>query len=594
MKKLATLMIFTSAMLTGCGGGSSNSSTPVVTPPTDDNPTPVQTTLTVTVVDGYLENALIFADVNGNYQLDDGEPSATTNAEGQVEFDLVSNPEALTSPLIVQAMAGQTIDHTIKTKIRKSYSMIAPPASEVVSPLTTLAYYGAMTQQADITNVITSLQTELGLSNDVNIMADYLSEANRNEQLHAIARSLVQVLPNDVTQLLEKPELITIATNIAAEINVAVNQGVDPSLLAIEVADNNGILLRDYTQAHAVTFAEDVNTWGDHIKGGFLEAASDFAWQISMASLVVQDDVDELLSLYLDFAKAGLAAVALEQYITINANLVVPGAEGEVIVALVVNGIGVPEEKIFIDATYQGKTIQGEILINNEQSSASTFANLSSDTVTVTIDPDSSINLHHNTLYPNQLTIAGSIVNNAALDDKPVSFNGALTITTTHLTDSNDNDYVIPTFIDLDGEFTVGDSEHFSGGLTLSTTAQLVDDAVNLSNFAISVRLDAQFDDVPYAQFVFDLNQESLGTELTLTIVNGGHVITIDIYINEDEQTIVLTNAEGIVLSIDLAIQRDRENLGQLILGANQMATVSKIDGNYVLTFADGQQLELF
>lgn len=68
MKKLSALMLLGALFIAGCSGSGS---------------TPTSTTqLKGNVADGYLENALVFLDKDGDYQLDEGEPSTTTDANG--------------------------------------------------------------------------------------------------------------------------------------------------------------------------------------------------------------------------------------------------------------------------------------------------------------------------------------------------------------------------------------------------------------------------------------------------------------------------------------------------------------------------------
>lgn len=63
---LAALAAIAAATLAGCGGGGSGTTTAA------------STTVSGTVADGYLANAQVFLDKNGNYQLDPGEPNAMT------------------------------------------------------------------------------------------------------------------------------------------------------------------------------------------------------------------------------------------------------------------------------------------------------------------------------------------------------------------------------------------------------------------------------------------------------------------------------------------------------------------------------------
>ena len=79
-----------------------------------------------TLIDGYISGATVFADANGNGQLDSGEVSTTTDANGN--FTLTVG----TGPLV--AFGGTDISTGLPFKGQ----LAAPAGSSVVDPLTTL------------------------------------------------------------------------------------------------------------------------------------------------------------------------------------------------------------------------------------------------------------------------------------------------------------------------------------------------------------------------------------------------------------------------------------------------------------------------
>ncbi len=85
---------------------------------------------TGTAIDGYLVNATVFQDVNGNGIFDSGEPNTTTDAQGNYAIALdPSNPTAkLVSIGGTDSSTGQPFTGTLT----------APAGSTVISPLTTL------------------------------------------------------------------------------------------------------------------------------------------------------------------------------------------------------------------------------------------------------------------------------------------------------------------------------------------------------------------------------------------------------------------------------------------------------------------------
>ncbi len=103
----------------GGGGGSSDGGS--------GSTTPLETG---TAIDGYLVNATVFQDVNGNGIFDSGEPNTTTDAQGNYAIAIdPSNPTAkLVSIGGTDSSTGQPFTGTLT----------APAGSTVISPLTTL------------------------------------------------------------------------------------------------------------------------------------------------------------------------------------------------------------------------------------------------------------------------------------------------------------------------------------------------------------------------------------------------------------------------------------------------------------------------
>jgi len=101
------------------GGGSSSSAGETALP-----------TQAGSVVDGYIVNATVFQDVNGNGIFDQNEPNTTTDDKG--EFNLTLDPSNPTAKLIsfggTDSSTGQDFTGTLT----------APAGSDVITPLTTL------------------------------------------------------------------------------------------------------------------------------------------------------------------------------------------------------------------------------------------------------------------------------------------------------------------------------------------------------------------------------------------------------------------------------------------------------------------------
>ena len=105
-----------------------------ITDPIDHSPDPddIETFVNGRVIDGYVQNARVFADLNDNLSLDAGEPYVLTNSEG-----LFENLNATgTNYLAVSNNLGRATD--ISTGFALGFSMAAPIEYETITPITTL------------------------------------------------------------------------------------------------------------------------------------------------------------------------------------------------------------------------------------------------------------------------------------------------------------------------------------------------------------------------------------------------------------------------------------------------------------------------
>ena len=148
---LSMLAIAVGTALSGCGGGGS------------DNDEPVVSTLQVTVIDGYLRNALVWLDVNGNNLLDSDEPNTRSGEGGKAVLDVqnIKNPGSYR--LLVRAIAGETTDET-RGAITKNFTLSAPPGVTAVTPLSTLVDQKMQQDTAlDREAATAAIATDLGL-----------------------------------------------------------------------------------------------------------------------------------------------------------------------------------------------------------------------------------------------------------------------------------------------------------------------------------------------------------------------------------------------------------------------------------------------
>jgi len=199
MKKLfvtaATLL--TIGLLAGCGGSGTST-----------------TSVSGKVADGYLVGATVFMDKNGNYQLDAGEPSATTDQNGA--YTLTVDPADVGKyPIVALATKGVTIDKDTGTAVTSSYVLsmhatsvatsttgsVSGTVSNFISPMSsqlrTMMDTGTYATMQDAMN---ALMTQMGLPAGTNMLADYM--ATNNTAMHTAAQNMASLMGSQMSQVM--------------------------------------------------------------------------------------------------------------------------------------------------------------------------------------------------------------------------------------------------------------------------------------------------------------------------------------------------------------------------------------------------------
>jgi len=198
--QLITLCLFSAVIITGCGSGSST------TAGVGSGGTGTLAKISGTVADGYLVNATVFLDKNGNYQLDAAEPFTATDANGSYTLEIDSTAVGI-YPIVAHAIKAVTIDKDNGQPLTSSYVLSLPKnsvhgtVSNFISPLT------SQIREMMETGVYTSLQhasdslsNKLGLTAGTDIMGDYI-HAN-NTSIHAVAQNMATVMGNQMDLVL--------------------------------------------------------------------------------------------------------------------------------------------------------------------------------------------------------------------------------------------------------------------------------------------------------------------------------------------------------------------------------------------------------
>lgn len=198
--KISRILIATiplAFVLVGCGGSGGSVGSP--------------TSITGTVVDGFIEGAYVFLDLNGNLEHDEGEPtSSATNASGQYKIDT----STLTSNQLANAVLVTHVPETAKDADdggvtlaqagKTGFTLMSPVSAyadssgkvpisvdnALVSPLTTLVANEITFNGSTLSEAREKVKSDYGLNADP--MVNFVTQ--NNNELQAKARTVATVL----------------------------------------------------------------------------------------------------------------------------------------------------------------------------------------------------------------------------------------------------------------------------------------------------------------------------------------------------------------------------------------------------------------
>jgi hypothetical protein len=200
-----SVMVFLclASIVAGCSQGTGIQTADVGTGGTGTLPTSVSGK----VADGYLVSATVFLDKNGNYQLDAGEPSTTTDVNGA--YTLKVDPADVGKfPIVALVIQGVTLDKDTNQPVAATYVLSMPKDSvhgtssdNFISPLTSLVREmmetGIYNSVSDATD---ALLAKMGLPAGSNVMGDYL--ATPAADLHAAAQNIANLMGSQMGQII--------------------------------------------------------------------------------------------------------------------------------------------------------------------------------------------------------------------------------------------------------------------------------------------------------------------------------------------------------------------------------------------------------
>ncbi|MGY2573558.1 polysaccharide lyase family 8 super-sandwich domain-containing protein [Vibrio sp. C8] len=191
MKSLRlSILAMSIGAIVGCGGEDSSGA---------DTKTEA-TVYQAEVADELLQDALVWLDLNNNYQLDAGEPNSYTDSAGNVLLDVATIdkvPQAYS--LIASAIKDRTINKMTGEKVSKSYMMVAPVGVQRISPVSHLVYSKQKTEGFDFAQATMTVAAIIDEVSEQELL-QFLNKQD-NQKLQALSHSLVSVMPEAETLL---------------------------------------------------------------------------------------------------------------------------------------------------------------------------------------------------------------------------------------------------------------------------------------------------------------------------------------------------------------------------------------------------------
>ena len=245
MKTLKTfLAVSITSILTACGGGGGET-----TPVTPEPPAPAPTVdYPVVAIDGYLQDAEIWLDLNGNGERDADEPFAMTSTNGEATLTISTNISFNDYSVVVKAIKGITFDESSNSTVHQNFLMAAPKGESVVTPLTTMVHT-KIESGVDKETAIDEVAQALNL--DINeVLGDFIEEGNEAAEKAAANIVSAGIIPedaNDLTEQIASDDEVTEVLEDLGELLPDLDEGevviVDDAqgLVIVEDSDGDGL-----------------------------------------------------------------------------------------------------------------------------------------------------------------------------------------------------------------------------------------------------------------------------------------------------------------------------------------------------------------
>jgi hypothetical protein len=233
---LPIIPLIASGILIGCGGGGGGSASSSIG-------------ISGKVIDGYIQGATVCLDVNSNGICDNGEPSTTTDANGNYSLTYSGSTTGLQVLSSVPTSAYDSDDNgqTLAQAGKSAFTLMAPaPTSSStethVTPLSTLVSAQMLNSGTSSANAAASLVlTNLGMSQTTDLLnTDYVAAGNTSQ--HALAQVVASAIGAAQTSIANDSTFKADASGGVAQAGLVAIQYVIPSVTSSLVDNSTGSL----------------------------------------------------------------------------------------------------------------------------------------------------------------------------------------------------------------------------------------------------------------------------------------------------------------------------------------------------------------
>ena len=626
--KNVALSLVTVAVLTACHSGKK-----ARTAPPTPTPTPTPTELGIKVADGYLKGAFVYLDVNKNSMFDTGEPSGETGDGGVVTLDTtgIENPD--TYPLIAIATVAKTIDEDTNAAVAKDFSLSTPAGNTVINPITTLIQSEITAAQAagstlTIAEAIANVAASLGLTDatEAQMLGDYLVDKSTNsfnQQIHAIARSVVQLLPADASGIADAlSDQDAVLTAIAQAISDAIAAGGNPDTITIVVKDDGEVETKIPAVDDAKAFVADVRDWGTTIADGFDAPANAFADKADAAEMLIDAQVDSLMDLGGEVLMVVENAIEEDQLEELAlADFAGAAAGGTVTVSDIVETDTMMKGMVELDLTFGEQTVKMMVDINAGPVSESTKSDGILMFSATLANADASLELKDGKFEVKGLQLADGDTEES-FKDATVELNAMLKAsslkTDTGMFTGNvgaagkwmelegeTDGVLIPSSLSFGGSFGSGD-EKFDASLVITSTGDydvaangdVNETTDNWVDATAMLTVEVDMDDFAGAHAEIKIVRTSLddGTiSIMLKDSDDGRKVLLSGKTDDETGQLKATNSDGsIIVAIKTEGVEDGDDVGQVTIGAKVVGTITLVGNVHKITYIDGSFETLF